>query len=61
MSGAQHLIENAVHCIEEGQSYEDFANASVNKYMSNIYKISLDDVWGMAMQVVCTMKLKLGK
>lgn len=57
MSGAQHLIENAIHCIEDGKSYEDFSNASVNQHMSSIYNIDLEDVWGMAMQVVYTMKL----
>lgn len=56
MSGAQHLISNAIHCIEEGGSYEDFSNAYVNKQMSDIYSIALDDVWDMAVQVVYTLK-----
>lgn len=56
MSGAQHLIENAIMCIEDGKSYEDFSNACVNKQMSDIYNISLEDVWDMAMHVVYTTK-----
>ena len=56
MSGAQHLIENAIHCIEDGKSYEDFSNVYVNQQMSDIYGIALDDVWGMAVQVVYTLK-----
>ena len=56
MSGAQHLIENAIMCIENEKSYEDFSNAYVNKQMSDVYNINLKDVWNMAMHVVCTFK-----
>lgn len=56
MSGAQHLIENAIMCIENGKIYDDFSNACVNKTMSDVYGIALEDVWSMAMYVVYTTK-----
>lgn len=56
MSDAQHLIEGAIHCIESGKTYEEFANATHNKANSKSSGISLDDVWGMAMHVVYTFK-----
>jgi hypothetical protein len=56
MSGAQHLIENAIICIEEGKSYEDFLNASGNKIISSATDIELKYVWDMAMHVVYTLK-----
>ena len=56
MSGAQHLIENAIMCIENNKSYEDFSNAYVNKITSSECDIALQDVWDMAMHVVYTTK-----
>ena len=56
MSDAQHLIENAIHCIESGKSYEEFANATHNKANSKFSGISLEDVWGMATHMVYTLK-----
>ena len=56
MSDAQHLIENAIHCIESGKTYEEFTNATYNKANSKSSGISLDDVWSMAMHVVYTFK-----
>ena len=34
MSNEEHLIENAVCCLERGQNYEDFADAKYNREMA---------------------------
>lgn len=56
MSNEEHLIENAVFCIERGQNYEDFADAKHNREMAKWSKINLEQVWRMAIHVVCTLK-----
>lgn len=56
MSNEEHLIENAVCCLERGQSYEDFANATHNKEMAEICRIDLIQVWLMAVYTVYTLK-----
>ena len=56
MSNEEHLIENAVFCIERGQNYEDFAYAKHNREMAKWSKINLEQVWRMAIHVVYTLK-----
>ena len=56
MSNEEHLIENAVFCIERGGKYEDFAGAKINIEMAKYSKIDLKQVWRMAIHVVCTLK-----
>ena len=56
MTNAEHLIENAIICIEGGKIYEDFADARYNREMSSQTNIALRDVWCMAAHVVYTFK-----
>ena len=56
MSNAEHLIENAVCCLERGQSYEDFADAKYNREMAEACRIDLIQVWLMAVYVVYNLK-----
>jgi hypothetical protein len=56
MSNYEHLIENAVVCMEKGEDYEDFADAYYNRLMSAECDISLQDIWRMASYVVFTLK-----
>lgn len=56
MSNEEHLIENAVSCIEREKEYEDFANAKHNIEMSKVSNIDLRQVWTMAIHVVYTLK-----
>lgn len=56
MSNEEHLIENAVFCIERGQNYEDFADAKHNREMAKWSKMNLEQVWRMAIHVVYTLK-----
>ena len=56
MSNEEHLIENAVCCLERGGKYEDFADALYNRDMAKASKIGLRQVWDMAIYVVATLK-----
>ena len=56
MSNEEHLIENAVTCIERKGEYEDFASAKHNIMMAKISNIDLHQVWMMATHVVYTLK-----
>lgn len=56
MSNEEHLIENAVCCIERGGEYEDFADAKHNRKMAEASKIDLRQIWDMAIYVVYTLK-----
>ena len=56
MSNEEHLIENAVCCIERGGNYEYFADALYNRDMAKASKIDLRQVWNMAVYVVYTLK-----
>ncbi len=54
MSQAEHLIENAIYALKEGRP-EDFLDWGVNKEMADNVGISLNDVLGMAVQVVYSL------
>ena len=56
MSNEEHLIENAVCCLERGQEYADFADAKHNRAMAEASRIDLGQVWRMAIYVVYTLK-----
>lgn len=59
MSNIEHLLENAIAYLEEGKTYEDFANAWHNQYMSTTCSTTLSDIWSMAIYVVYTFKPNL--
>ena len=56
MTNAEHLIENAICCIENGETYEDFSGAWYNKVMAEENNIDLDQVFQMAIYIVYTVK-----
>ena len=56
MTNAEHLIENAICCLERGESFEEFASQQHNIDMAAMQKINLEDVWLMAIHVVYTLK-----
>ena len=56
MTNAEHLIENAIMCLEKGNDYDAFVDAKHNREMSRVSGINLDDVWRMAQHVVYTLK-----
>ena len=58
MSNEEHLIENAVCCLERGGEYEDFADAKHNREMAKMSGIDLRQVWSMAIYVIDTLKRK---
>lgn len=56
MSKAEHLIENAICCIEKDNPSEYFLEADYNIEMAKELDISLDVVYEMAMYVCYTYK-----
>jgi hypothetical protein len=56
MTNAEHLIENAVCCLERNEEFEEFASRKHNIEMAEMQHIDLRDVWGMAIHVVYTLK-----
>lgn len=56
MSNAEHLIENAICCLERGEEFEEFASQPCNIEMAEMQHIDLLDVWLMAIHVVYTLK-----
>lgn len=56
MTNAEHLIENAVYCLERGEEFEEFALRKYNIEMAETQHIDLRDVWSMAIYVVYTLK-----
>ena len=56
MTNAEHLIENAVCCIERNEEFEEFASQIHNIEMAEMQHIDLRDVWSMAIHVVYTLK-----
>lgn len=56
MSNAEHLIENALVCLENGGSFEGFAAGKHNQLMSAYSNINLMDVWQMAVHVYYSIK-----
>jgi len=56
MSNVEHLIENAIVCMEENKSYDDFINADVNKRMLELVKSPPEEIWEMAIYVYYTYR-----
>lgn len=56
MSNCEHLIENAICCIERHGSFEDFCRSKVNKEMSKMEDVTLAQVWQMAIYVYYTYR-----
>ena len=56
MSNAEHLIENAIVCMEENKSYDDFISADVNKRMFEFVKSPPEEIWEMAIYVYYTYR-----
>lgn len=56
MSNAEHLIENAICCLERGEEFEEFASRKYNIEMAEMQHIDMRDVWLMAIHVVYTLK-----
>ena len=56
MSNCEHLIENAIVCMEKGKTYADFSDDYYNRLMSAQCDIALQDIWSMASYVVFTLK-----
>ena len=56
MTNAEHLIENAICCLERNESFEVFSSQKFNIDMAEMQKINLRDVWDMANYVVYGLK-----
>ena len=56
MSNTEHLIENAIVCLEENKSYEDFISADVNERMLKLVKSPPEEIWDMAIYVYYTYR-----
>ena len=56
MSNTEHLIENAIVCLEEKKSYEDFIDTDVNKRMFKLVKSPPEEIWDMAIYVYYTYR-----
>ena len=51
MSNIEHLVENAINCIERKLDYEDFRKAWHNKEMLKEVKASPMEIWEIAQYV----------
>lgn len=60
MTNAEHLIENAVSCLESGKSYGAFAQG-INREMAGNLDWYLEEIWQMADYVVNKMCIECGK
>mgnify|MGYP007038269408 CR=1 FL=1 len=54
MSNVEHLIENAIDCLDRGQSFEDFLSYKFNKDMLKMVKSPAEEIWEMAIYVKYT-------
>lgn len=52
MTHSQHLLENAISCIERGVSIEDFETQRHIRKMSEICGVSPTEAWSMAYYVL---------
>lgn len=51
----EHLIENAICMLEENKDYKDFAGNQYNIEMAQAVNMDLEQVWTMAIYVMCTL------
>ena len=56
MTNSEHLLENAIMCLENKVDFEEFANRDINKTMSTYANIALEQIWEMAQYVVYNLK-----
>ena len=56
MTVAEHLIENAIGCLEDKSGYESFIESPCNKAMAESININLQHIWEMAQHVYCSIK-----
>ena len=56
MTSSEHLLENAIICLENKMDFEEFASRDINKMMSIDAEIALKRIWEMAQYVVYTLK-----
>ena len=56
MSDAEHLIENAIGCLEKGEDFVDFVTTKYNGDMCAKTGIDISDVWDMAYHVFRNFK-----
>jgi hypothetical protein len=56
MTVAEHLIENAIGCLEDKSGYESFVESPCNKAMAESININLQHIWEMAQHVYCSIK-----
>ena len=56
MSNAEHLIENALCCIEEDKDFKFFKDMTVNKEMFKYIKATPEEIWDIAIYVYYTYK-----
>ena len=56
MSNVEHLIENAICCLENNEEYADFAKQNYNIIMAEESNIKLEDIWTMAVHVVYSVR-----
>lgn len=56
MTIAEHLISNAIGCLEDGSGYEGFMENPCNKTMAESININIRHVWEMAQHVYCCIR-----
>lgn len=56
MSNIQHLIENAITCLEENRDFDYFISMWQNKEMLKYVNASPEDIWEMAIYVITTYR-----
>ena len=56
MSNIEHLIENAITCLEGNKDFDYFTTMWQNKGMLKYVNASPEEIWEMAIYVVTTYK-----
>ena len=56
MSNAEHLIENALGCLESGRDITWFKDMFVNKEMFKYVNATAEEIWDMAIYVYYTYR-----
>ena len=56
MSNIEHLIENAITCLEENRGYDYFRMMWQNAEMIKYVHATPEEIWEMAIYVVTTYK-----
>ena len=51
MSNIEHLIENAIFCLEHDKTFEDFLEYKFNSEMLKLVKSLAEEIWEMAIYV----------